>query len=107
MILADCLFLDQADTVACPGPRCGILIARGEGQRAERRQRFGQHHPPRARPAAAVRGRKGLVAVDVHRIDAEIPRPHASDRSAEHTSALQPLMRTSYAVFCMKKQSTT
>src|SRR3546814_4212675 len=29
----------------------------------------------------------------------------AEDRSAEHTSALQSLMRISYAVFCLKKQN--
>src|SRR3546814_4414460 len=28
-------------------------------------------------------------------------------RSEEHTSELQSLMRTSYAVFCLKKQNTT
>src|SRR3546814_5447613 len=28
-------------------------------------------------------------------------------RSEEHTSELQPLMRTSYAVFCLKKTTTT
>src|SRR3546814_3201487 len=28
------------------------------------------------------------------------------DRSEEHTSELQSLMRTSYAVFCLKKKST-
>src|SRR3546814_5083535 len=32
-------------------------------------------------------------------------RPHADrDRSEEHTSELQSLMRISYAVFCLKKQ---
>src|SRR3546814_6047411 len=30
----------------------------------------------------------------------------ASDRSEEHTSELQSLMRTSYAVFCSKKKKT-
>src|SRR3546814_995172 len=29
------------------------------------------------------------------------------DRSEEHTSELQSLMRISYAVFCLKKQKTT
>src|SRR3546814_4901783 len=29
------------------------------------------------------------------------------DRSEEHTSELQSLMRTSYAVFCLKKKTTT
>src|SRR3546814_5560038 len=31
----------------------------------------------------------------------------AADRSEEHTSELQSLMRTSYAVFCMKKKNQT
>src|SRR3546814_2673415 len=31
-------------------------------------------------------------------------RPSASDRSEEHTSELQSLMRISYAVFCLKKK---
>src|SRR3546814_9650718 len=30
-----------------------------------------------------------------------------TDRSEEHTSELQSLMRISYAVFCLKKQNTT
>src|SRR3546814_4057080 len=29
---------------------------------------------------------------------------HATDRSEEHTSELQSLMRISYAVFCLKKK---
>src|SRR3546814_6375796 len=33
--------------------------------------------------------------------------PHALDRSEEHTSELQSLMRISYAVFCLKKKSNT
>src|SRR3546814_9126982 len=31
----------------------------------------------------------------------------AEDRSEEHTSELQSLMRNSYAVFCLKKKKTT
>src|SRR3546814_9110430 len=31
----------------------------------------------------------------------------SSDRSEEHTSELQSLMRISYAVFCLKKNKTT
>src|SRR3546814_1153249 len=30
---------------------------------------------------------------------------HGSDRSEEHTSELQSLMRISYAVFCLKKKT--
>src|SRR3546814_10222304 len=32
------------------------------------------------------------------------PAGHRSDRSEEHTSELQSLMRISYAVFCLKKK---
>src|SRR3546814_7825261 len=31
---------------------------------------------------------------------------NAADRSEEHTSELQPLMRTSYAVLCLKKKKS-
>src|SRR3546814_1238303 len=41
---------------------------------------------------------------------AEIPRPraldHGGDRSEEHTSELQSLMRISYAVFCLTTKTT-
>src|SRR3546814_1404058 len=33
--------------------------------------------------------------------------PAKSPRSEEHTSELQSLMRSSYAVFCLKKKKTT
>src|SRR3546814_967626 len=35
------------------------------------------------------------------------PRRTRSGRSEEHTSELQPLMRISYAVFCLKKNKHT
>src|SRR3546814_8182236 len=34
-------------------------------------------------------------------------RPHAEQRSEEHTSELQSLMRISYAVFCLNKKKYT
>src|SRR3546814_1833292 len=36
----------------------------------------------------------------------ETQAPSPSTRSEEHTSELQSLMRTSYAVFCLKKKRT-
>src|SRR3546814_4762013 len=36
-----------------------------------------------------------------------LPTPKGLLRSEEHTSELQSLMRISYAVFCLKKKSTT
>src|SRR3546814_9956504 len=38
---------------------------------------------------------------------ASIRKAEAEDRSEEHTSELQSLMRISYAVFCLKKKKTT
>src|SRR3546814_4183670 len=45
--------------------------------------------------ARAVRRQEGVVGDDVH-----------LQRSEEHTSELQSLMRISYAVFCLKKKKT-
>src|SRR3546814_8930293 len=36
--------------------------------------------------------------------DGQIVSPSAAQRSEEHTSELQSLMRISYAVFCLKKK---
>src|SRR3546814_4234136 len=36
-----------------------------------------------------------------------LPPPCACQRSEEHTSELQSLMRISYAVFCLKKKNKT
>src|SRR3546814_6207539 len=45
--------------------------------------------------AAELSGALGLALAAAH------------DRSEEHTSELQSLMRISYAVFCLKKKNTT
>src|SRR3546814_2559820 len=37
----------------------------------------------------------------------EAKSPGVADRSEEHTSELQSLMRISYAVFCLKKKTNT
>src|SRR3546814_9126885 len=70
---------------------------------------------PRPRPRAglragpmAVEGSLPPVAPD-HRPANLVPPPTsyagtASERSEEHTSELQSLMRNSYAVFCLKKK---
>src|SRR3546814_2642189 len=36
-----------------------------------------------------------------------LPQPHEAVRSVAHTSELQPLMRISYAVFCLKNNTLT
>src|SRR3546814_4261258 len=37
----------------------------------------------------------------------DLPKPEDTERSEEHTSELQSLMRISYAVFCLKKKTKT
>src|SRR3546814_2173730 len=46
----------------------------------------------------------GALAVDGRVIFARNGRDRLDDRSEEHTSELQSLMRISYAVFCLKKK---
>src|SRR3546814_9365090 len=60
--------------------------------------RFSTNHPGGSRHVAARRGMVGACVASVN----SPPRP----RSEEHTSELQSLMRISYAVFCLKKQTT-
>src|SRR3546814_947964 len=38
------------------------------------------------------------------RLTTNVPLTYVEDRSEEHTSELQSLMRISYAVFCLKKK---
>src|SRR3546814_1261195 len=49
------------------------------------------------------------LCLDVRRVTRwrGTPRGHEGQRSEEHTSELQSLMRISYAVFCLKKKKTT
>src|SRR3546814_6636412 len=49
--------------------------------------------------------RQGNERLDRHSAHA-IVRSHVRNRSEEHTSELQSLMRISYAVFCLKKKKT-
>src|SRR3546814_4769748 len=61
-------------------------------------------------PSDAVDGGRAIEERDVRRAaraTAAVPRrARADNRSEEHTSELQSLMRISYAVFCLKKKTT-
>src|SRR3546814_3750571 len=60
----------------------------------------GQHQrDPEATRHVDQFGTRPSVGGDHFRLE-----PHAADRSEEHTSELQSLMRISYAVFCLKKK---
>src|SRR3546814_10847109 len=72
------------------GLRVGPARAHREASRPRRRADPGRRRRPLRR---AVRARPGAAA------------SHRLARSEEHTSELQSLMRTSYAVFCLKKKT--
>src|SRR3546814_8162845 len=61
-----------------------LLMDRGRNAGLERREQ---------------RGKRGIATETDHRLGLE----GAIERSEEHTSELQSLMRISYAVFCLKK----
>src|SRR3546814_1276080 len=55
-----------------------------------------------------LRPGRGTGRLDVARlVRMNLPPGVAPDRSEEHTSELQSLMRISYAVFCLKKKTKT
>src|SRR3546814_2093534 len=64
--------------------------------------------PPRSAPPSALRA--ATSPWHRHKEDHCPQPPHRTrpaDRSEEHTSELQSLMRISYAVFCLKKKTKT
>src|SRR3546814_6561355 len=67
-------------------------LDRGRPGRTQALQRVADRQSA-ARPQAQRRGQRRGPARDL-------------DRSEEHTSELQSLMRSSYAVFCLKKKKT-
>src|SRR3546814_8765860 len=97
--------------------RAGVLLRAHRGKRAGRLQPV---RPRRPRlDAGAPPGLAGRRAAAVRRSDtapsppavaargpAAASRKAEPRRSEEHTSELQSLMRTSYAVFCLKTKTT-
>src|SRR3546814_6102772 len=81
----------EADVVQCPGAVGGI--AKADGIEADMALERGQGG---ARSGAGLHA--GVEDV-THSLDRE------ADRSEEHTSELQSLMRISYAVFCLTKKT--
>src|SRR3546814_2103899 len=67
----------------------------------------GHHRGGRSRGGAGVEPRRDAADVPVGAqplLDRPVPC-RSPDRSEEHTSELQSLMRISYAVFCLKKKN--
>src|SRR3546814_9697754 len=68
-------------------------------------------HRAKSRCPSALRGDDGCLDFARHERDNRTVRsrwvlPSALARSEEHTSDIQSLMRTSYAVFCWKKKQS-
>src|SRR3546814_7143889 len=59
---------------------------------------------PAGEPAAQARGGQAKACPPGKSAAGRAPSHHRGDRSEEHTSELQSLMRISYAVFCLKKK---
>src|SRR3546814_7264520 len=81
-----------------PDPRSGLLCGP---------HRLQQDRPVGERGALAERHLERLIlarGANPQHLDADLSGP---DRSEEHTSELQSLMRISYAVFCLKQKNTT
>src|SRR3546814_8791053 len=56
-------------------------------------------------PEVTTAGSMGRMVITILGMVADMELTFIKDRSEEHTSELQSLMRTSYAVFCLKKQN--
>src|SRR3546814_4148051 len=73
----------------------------GVTPRSRSARRFWGTATPSPSPALSPRAQRRLV-----RAFGAMDLAWAGDRSEEHTSELQSLMRISYAVFCLKKKKT-
>src|SRR3546814_1442008 len=85
-------------------------VGRQAGHRADARRRRGHHDRAAAAPGDL---RHDVLHAQPHAADVDGDDPvevllrlvlDPRDRSEEHTSELQSLMRISYAVFCLKKK---
>src|SRR3546814_4740705 len=77
---------------------------RGSGHNGGRWQEAVQDYRFQRCPRHAG-GRRTLPEILICRSPTKTERPTGLRRSEEHTSELQSLMRTSYAVFCLKKKT--
>src|SRR3546814_8769214 len=80
----------------------------GNGKRCPRQHKKGGHRRICAAEAAGDEGQRacqhGRRVYADRRRQPELDTERVRDRSEEHTSELQSLMRISYAVFCLKKK---
>src|SRR3546814_1474341 len=95
--------IGRQDSVRCPQLRIGEDASRG---RPGNRNRQGRARPILNQPRRIVENRRRDEAIIILRRIVTIAGIGGL-RSEEHTSELQSLMRTSYAVFCLKTKKHT
>src|SRR3546814_6550084 len=90
--------------LSCRTPRTSRgarkFSATGKVRQLRRTDRFGRSQRHRCSPAEAVSASNGRWSSA-----SRSPLGVRAERSEEHTSELQSLMRISYAVFCLKKKN--
>src|SRR3546814_6496835 len=105
--------LDRTGPALHVGTRIAGVVApragqhRGQARALRRRQCVGiapEESPRGGLDAIHTVAELGDVGVD---LEDPLLGPEDLDRSEEHTSELQSLMRISYAVFCLKKKKIT
>src|SRR3546814_1848378 len=86
----------------------GVDELNGDAQALTRRPHAAFQDVAHAEIAGDLPDVCSLALVDEARIAGDHEEPaQARERSEEHTSELQSLMRISYAVFCLKKKNKT
>src|SRR3546814_5795815 len=88
------------------------MFSSGPGIAADRFVPQDGHSCQLSRPSSRAAAARSALCLDVCVLDAAGSDrgrcgTAAAARSEEHTSELQSLMRTSYAVFCLKKKNIT
>src|SRR3546814_9281270 len=91
-----------------------LLLPRKVDDLVPRRLEAERMHRPLPRHDDAVAAQRDLRdnirparILAPHFVDLLFERQFLGDQAEEHTSELQSLMRISYAVFCLKKKTTT
>src|SRR3546814_6379749 len=100
------LLVPEPAAVAGPAGRIDDILGPGIADESIRAASGIEHEPMVGVQSGYVDGVGASTAIDGDRIEVEAGRVEIADdvRSEEHTSELQSLMRTSYAVFCLKKK---
>src|SRR3546814_5205108 len=80
-----------------------VILAAPRRHRPVRRKTGDQMNEPKLQPVQ----REAVQRIERRRRLADTHNVRGPRRSEEHTSELQSLMRTSYAVFCLKKKTNT